>query len=67
MNRAALRTILRHFNTGFKFHRLGSFRFTALGNHALAAGTIWMRHEARFFRSRWDALMDDAKARGLVQ
>ncbi len=34
---------------------------------ALLAGAIWLRHESRHFRLRWDALMDDAKARGLVQ
>src|SRR5213078_532052 len=32
---------------------------------ALIGGGLWLRHEARFFRARWDALIEDAKARGL--
>ena len=32
---------------------------------ALIGGGLWLRGEARFFRMRWDSLIDDAKARGL--
>ncbi len=31
-----------------------------------AAGTLWLRVEARRFRLRWNALIEDAKARGIV-
>ena len=33
---------------------------------ALVGGGLWLRLEARFFRARWDALMEDAKAKGAV-
>jgi branched-chain amino acid transport system permease protein len=31
---------------------------------ALVMGALWLRQEARVFRKRWDALMEEAKARG---
>jgi hypothetical protein len=31
---------------------------------ALVGGGLWLRREARFFRARWDALIEDAKAQG---
>jgi branched-chain amino acid transport system permease protein len=37
----------------------------AVGALALIGGGLWLRREARFFRARWDALIEDAKARGL--
>jgi branched-chain amino acid transport system permease protein len=36
-----------------------------VGALALLGGGLWLRREARFFRARWDALIEDAKARGL--
>ena len=30
---------------------------------ALCVGALWLRHEARAFRLRWDALMEDARRR----
>jgi len=36
-----------------------------VGAAALIGGGLWLRLEARFFRARWDALIEDAKARGL--
>jgi branched-chain amino acid transport system permease protein len=36
-----------------------------IGIVALVGGGLWLRREARFFRARWDALIEDAKARGL--
>ncbi|MCX7380391.1 MAG: branched-chain amino acid ABC transporter permease [Alphaproteobacteria bacterium] len=38
-----------------------------VGLFSLVVGTIWMRYEFRTFKVTWDALMDDAKRRGLVQ
>jgi|FEC22Drversion2_1045045.scaffolds.fasta_scaffold00349_32 branched-chain amino acid transport system permease protein len=37
----------------------------AIGAAMLVAGGLWMRREARVFRARWDALIEEAKARGL--
>jgi branched-chain amino acid transport system permease protein len=36
-----------------------------VGAAALIGGGLWLRREARFFRLRWDALIEEAKARGL--
>ncbi|HSI00646.1 MAG TPA: branched-chain amino acid ABC transporter permease [Reyranella sp.] len=36
-----------------------------IGAAMLVGGGLWLRREARFFRARWDALIEDAKARGL--
>ena len=36
-----------------------------IGASALVVGGLWLRREARFFRTRWDALIEDAKAAGL--
>ena len=33
---------------------------------ALVVGTIWMRHEFRAFKLRWDALIEDAKQKGIM-
>ena len=30
----------------------------------LVGGALWLRQEARFFRRRWDALIEEAKAKG---
>jgi branched-chain amino acid transport system permease protein len=35
------------------------------GALALVLGGLWLRREARVFRTRWDALIEDAKAAGL--
>jgi branched-chain amino acid transport system permease protein len=37
-----------------------------LGAAALIGGGLWLRLEARGFRARWDALMADAKAKGVM-
>jgi branched-chain amino acid transport system permease protein len=37
----------------------------AIGAAMLLLGGLWLRREARFFRARWDALIEDAKAAGL--
>jgi branched-chain amino acid transport system permease protein len=36
-----------------------------VGAVALIGGGLWLRREARVFRARWDALIEEAKARGL--
>ena len=36
-----------------------------IGLVALVGGGLWLRREARFFRARWDELIEDAKSRGL--
>ena len=36
-----------------------------VGALALVIGGLWLRREARVFRVRWDALIEDAKAAGL--
>lgn len=33
---------------------------------AMLAGALWLRVEGRFFMARWNALIEDAKARGIV-
>ena len=33
---------------------------------ALGLGALWMRHAARGFRERWDALIEDAKRQGVM-
>ena len=33
---------------------------------AMVAGALWLRHEGRFFMAKWNALIEDAKARGIV-
>jgi branched-chain amino acid transport system permease protein len=33
---------------------------------ALIGGGLWLRLESRFFRARWDALIEDAKAKGAM-
>ena len=38
----------------------------ALGAAALLIGVAWLRIEARAFRRKWDALMEDAKAKGAM-
>jgi branched-chain amino acid transport system permease protein len=37
-----------------------------LGAVALIGGGLWLHFESRFFRARWDALIADAKAKGLM-
>jgi len=37
----------------------------AIGAVLLLAGGLWLRREARVFRARWDALIEEAKSRGL--
>jgi branched-chain amino acid transport system permease protein len=36
-----------------------------IGLIALVGGGLWLRREARFFRARWDELIEDAKSQGL--
>jgi len=36
-----------------------------VGASMLVGGALWLRREVRFFRARWDILIEDAKARGL--
>ncbi len=33
---------------------------------AMIGGALWLRHQGRFFMAKWNALMEDAKARGIV-
>jgi branched-chain amino acid transport system permease protein len=33
---------------------------------AMVVGAIWVRFESRFFMAKWNALIEDAKARGIV-
>ena len=33
---------------------------------AMIGGALWVRHEGRFFMAKWNALIEDAKARGIV-
>ena len=33
---------------------------------AMIAGALWLRHAGRGFMAKWNALMEDAKARGIV-
>jgi branched-chain amino acid transport system permease protein len=33
---------------------------------ALVVGALWIRREARGFRERWDALIEDAKRQGVM-
>jgi len=33
---------------------------------AMLAGALWLRREGRFFMAKWNALIEDAKARGIV-
>jgi branched-chain amino acid transport system permease protein len=37
-----------------------------LGAAALLGGGFWLRLESRFFRTRWDALIAEAKAKGAM-
>lgn len=37
-----------------------------LGAVLLLGGGVWLRHEAAYFRTRWDALLADAKAKGAM-
>ena len=37
-----------------------------VGAAVLIAGALWLRHGARRFRARWDELIEDAKAKGIV-
>ncbi len=38
----------------------------ALGAAALLLGGLWLRFESRAFRRKWDALIEDAKAKGAM-
>ena len=33
---------------------------------AMIGGALWVRYEGRFFMAKWNALIEDAKARGIV-
>ena len=37
-----------------------------VGVAAMLGGALWLRAEGRGFRLRWNALIEDAKARGIV-
>ncbi|MBV9834456.1 MAG: branched-chain amino acid ABC transporter permease [Alphaproteobacteria bacterium] len=56
----------KHFKIGIYVVDPNTFLPWTLGAAALVLGVVWLRLESRVFRRKWDALIEDAKAKGAM-